>query len=95
MPGKDKAALREASPYNAAITREQFLFRDIFHLFPNLDYITHIRRSPLKASICNGFKLCILCEEGDTFHVYRLRKYAIFSITTLRQRTGTKNFCRI
>ncbi len=29
MPGKDKAALREASPYNAAITREQFLFYEV------------------------------------------------------------------
>ena len=29
MPGKDKAALREASPYNAAITREQFLFYEM------------------------------------------------------------------
>ena len=26
MPSKDKGALRESSPYNAAITREQFLF---------------------------------------------------------------------
>ena len=29
MPGKEKAALREASPYNAAITREQFLFYEM------------------------------------------------------------------
>ena len=29
MPGRDKAALREASPYNAAITREQFLFYEV------------------------------------------------------------------
>ncbi len=29
MPGKDKAALRENSPYNAAITREQFLFYEM------------------------------------------------------------------
>ena len=29
MPGNDKAALREASPYNAAITREQFLFYEM------------------------------------------------------------------
>ncbi len=29
MPGKDKAALRDASPYNAAITREQFLFYEM------------------------------------------------------------------
>ena len=26
MPPKDKSALRAASPYNAVITREQFLF---------------------------------------------------------------------
>ena len=43
-------------------------FRDLFHLFPNLDYI---RRNPLKHSNCNGFKLCILCEEGDAFDVGR------------------------
>ena len=29
MIGKDKAALRDASPYNAAITREQFLFYEV------------------------------------------------------------------
>ena len=29
MPGKDRASLREASPYNAAITREQFLFYEV------------------------------------------------------------------
>ena len=29
MHSKDKAALREASPYNAAITREQFLFYEV------------------------------------------------------------------
>ena len=29
MPEKDKAVLREASPYNAAITREQFLFYEV------------------------------------------------------------------
>ena len=29
MLEKDKAALRDASPYNAAITREQFLFYEV------------------------------------------------------------------
>ena len=29
MPGKDKVTLRDASPYNAAITREQFLFYEM------------------------------------------------------------------
>ena len=29
MLGKDRSALREASPYNAAITREQFLFYEV------------------------------------------------------------------
>ncbi len=29
MPSKDKGALRESSPYNAAITREQFLFYEM------------------------------------------------------------------
>ena len=29
MPDKDKKALQEASPYNAAITREQFLFYEM------------------------------------------------------------------
>ncbi len=29
MPGKDRTALRAASPYNAAITREQFLFYEM------------------------------------------------------------------
>lgn len=29
MLEKDKAALRETSPYNAAITREQFLFYEM------------------------------------------------------------------
>ena len=29
MLEKDKIALRDASPYNAAITREQFLFYEV------------------------------------------------------------------
>ena len=29
MPGKDRTALRAASPYSAAITREQFLFYEV------------------------------------------------------------------
>lgn len=29
MPDKNTAALRDASPYNAAMTREQFLFYEM------------------------------------------------------------------
>ena len=53
-------------------------FRDIFHLVPNLDSINHIRRNPLKHSNCNGFKLCSLCEEGDTFGVLCVREIVIY-----------------
>ena len=43
-------------------------FRDLFHLFPNIDQTMSILP---KASNCKGLKLCSLCEEGDTFDVGR------------------------
>ena len=62
MPGKDKAALRENSPYNAAITREQFLF---YEMRTTAKLVCEgLSKEEIIETICPQDGICMFAQAG-------------------------------
>ena len=65
MASTNTAALREASPYNAAITREQFLFYEMRTTVNNVDPIYNVEGEVRYVPYSTIYLDCFATDNGD------------------------------